>query len=50
MDFSQVFHLGFRTGDVGLAAYENDLARICKVKHERAPPGISISANSPKAD
>ena len=34
--------LGFRlvrTGDVGLAAcaYENDLVRICKVKHERAP-------------
>jgi hypothetical protein len=40
MDFSRFFRwvsdLVLRTGDVGLAAraYENDLLRICKAKHE----------------
>ena len=44
-DFSRVFlwvsSLGFRAGGAGLAAraYENDLVRICKVKHRRRPGG-----------
>jgi hypothetical protein len=35
MDFSWFSYVGFRTSGTGRAAYENDLVRICKVKHER---------------
>jgi hypothetical protein len=35
MDFSWFSDVGFEQGATGLAAYENDLVRICKVKHER---------------
>jgi hypothetical protein len=35
MDFSQASYVGFSTGRRSpAAAYENDLKRICKVKHE----------------
>jgi hypothetical protein len=37
MDFSQVSYVGYRTAGVARWRYENDLRRVCKVKHERMP-------------